>query len=105
MMMESPINNKFSSFASENLFEKSDELIKSRSITKTLNILENFNHPSAFSSKFQYKHSAEALVTPEKTKEFFSSSLRYKNEDATKNKSVIPFNSIAFASTYDKSRR
>ena len=105
IMMESPINNKFSSNARENLFEKSDELLKTRSVTKTLNILDNFNHPSAFSSKFQNKHPAEALVTPEKTKDIFSSSLRYKNDDATKNKSVIPFNTIAFASTYDKSKR
>lgn len=105
LMMESPINNKFSSCVQENIFEKTDELLNTRSVTKSLNILDNFNHPSAFSSKYKSKHSAGALVTPEKTKDIFSSSLRYKNDDANKNISVIPFNSIAFASTYDKSKR
>lgn len=106
LITESPINNRMSSFTKRiHVFDKSDEISKYNSITKNSNILEHFNHPSAFSAKFQSKHTAESLVTPEKTKYNISTALRYKNEDATKNKSVIPFNSIAFASTIDKSKR
>jgi hypothetical protein len=112
MILESPINkrqfssknnsnNSFNSFTPVNNLE---ELSKCHSVTKNSNVLEHFNHPSAFSAKFNSKHTAESLVTPEKTKYKIGTALRYKNDDATKHKSVIPFNSIAFASTIDKSK-
>ncbi len=106
ILLESPVNNRISNYSQrENEFDKSEEMIKTRSITKNINVLDHFNHPSAFSSKFKYKNTAETLITPEKTNNHFSTAIRYKNEDATKNKSVIPFNSVAFGSTYDKSKR
>jgi hypothetical protein len=93
-----------------------------------------FNYPSAFSSQNNFKsmnkereHSHNTLstsifnstnnnvystpvthsfplVTPEKTKEGFTSNLRNKNDEVTKNKSVISFNSLPFATTDERSR-
>jgi hypothetical protein len=71
---------------------------------RNINIFNKFNHPSAFSSKISMKN-AESLVTPEKVRNSFRSNIRNKNEEVTKNKSVVSFNSIAFNSTYDKTKR
>jgi hypothetical protein len=76
--------------------------IKSSALSTKYNFMDKFNHPSAFSTKINKK--SESLVTPEKIRENINA-LGYKNEELTKNKSVIPFSSIAFASTYDKSKR
>ncbi len=62
----------------------------------------NFNYPSAFSSKI---HNSLTLVTPEKTRENFTTNLKDKKDDLNKNKSVISFNSLKNVSTYDKSKR
>ena len=77
----------------------------------------NFPHPSAFSSQIknpltpnnlksipQNQNCNFPLVTPEKTKFSFTSNLRNRNETATKNKSVISFSSLAFATTDNKSK-
>jgi hypothetical protein len=88
-----------------------------------------FHHPSAFSSQNTFKtiniHQGQSqrennanltnvnttpnmhsfpLVTPEKSRDCFTSNLRNRNEEVTKNKSVISFNSLPFATTDDKSR-
>lgn len=92
-----------------------------------------FNYPSAFSSQNNFKSinkereqyhnlgsslinsinnnlyttpvmNSFPLVTPEKTKEGFKSNLRNKNEEITKNKSVISFNSLPFSTTDERSR-
>lgn len=65
------------------------------------NLFNKFNHPSAFSSQTFARNS---LVTPEKARDSFTSNLRNKNDEITKNKSVISFNSLPFTSTNDKSK-
>lgn len=77
---------------------------------KTGNLFKNFskfNYPSAFSSRLNNSNrhiSSQMLVTPEKIKGRTTSTLMNRPGEDIKNKTVISFNSIPFASTYDKSK-